>query len=67
MIVPCPAGFDLGATLACGQCFRWEETADGWHGVAFGKPLTVRQEAESLYFSCSAEEFETRWKHYFDL
>ena len=67
MIVPSPAGFDLGATLACGQCFRWEEGPDGWHGVAFGKPLTVRQEGDRLYFSCSEGEFETLWKGYFDL
>ncbi len=67
MIVPSPAGFDLAATLACGQCFRWEETAGGWHGVAFGKPLTVRQEEDRLVFSCSEEEFRSLWKDYFDL
>ncbi|MBR4888155.1 MAG: DNA glycosylase [Clostridia bacterium] len=67
MIVSAPAGFDLAATLACGQCFRWEETPAGWHGVAYGRPLTVRQDGDRLEFFCSEEEFERLWKPYFDL
>ena len=67
MIVSAPKGFDLAATLACGQCFRWEEIPAGWHGVAFGRPLTLRQDGEWLEFFCSEEEFERLWKPYFDL
>lgn len=60
---------DIARTLDCGQAFRWSETAPGtWHGVAFGKPLTVSQEGERIIFhNTSKEDFENIWKPYFDL
>lgn len=60
--------FDLARTLDCGQAFRWERLADGaFHGVAFGCPLTVRQEGDSVFFSCDEEHFASVWYTYFDL
>lgn len=60
--------FDLARTLDCGQAFRWEPLADGaFHGVAFGRALTVRQEGNTLLFSCGEAEFTQVWRPYFDL
>ena len=60
--------FDLARTLDCGQAFRWSRLENGaFHGVAFGRPLTIRQEGERIFFSCSQEEFDQIWFSYFDL
>lgn len=60
--------FDLARTLDCGQAFRWSQLENGaFHGVAFGRPLTIRQEGERIFFSCSQEEFDQIWFSYFDL
>ncbi|MBQ2848303.1 MAG: DNA-3-methyladenine glycosylase 2 family protein [Clostridia bacterium] len=63
---PC---FNLGLTLDCGQAFRWSQDSDGdWHGVAFSKPLTLRQTGNGIeLIGTSAEDFENIWKPYFDL
>lgn len=66
-LVPFDKNFDLGLTLFCGQAFRWKETDNGWHGVAFGKPLTVTKTDNGLLFSCTKEDFDKIWKNYFDL
>lgn len=61
--------FSLGLTLDCGQSFRWIQTAENeWHGVAFSKPLTVRQSGNKIEFvGASAEDVEKIWIPYFDL
>ncbi len=61
--------FDLALTLDCGQAFRWIQTGDNeWHGVAFSKPLTLRQtENEILFIGTDEEDFENIWVPYFDL
>lgn len=64
--IPCPAVFDLGLCLDCGQAFRWTQSEGKWHGVAYGKALTVEQKDGNLIFDCSAEDFENIWKIYFD-
>lgn len=63
---PC---FDVGLTLDCGQAFRWSKNSDGdWHGVAFSKPLTLRQTENGVEFiGTTKEDFENIWKPYFDL
>ncbi len=61
--------FDLGLTLDCGQSFRWVQTGENeWHGVAFSKPLTVRQNGNKIEFvGASTQEVEKIWIPYFDL
>lgn len=60
--------FDLARTLDCGQAFRWSRLENSaFHGVAFGRPLTIRQEGARVFFSCSQEEFDQIWFSYFDL
>ena len=61
--------FDLARTLDCGQAFRWVQTGENeWHGVAFSRSLTLRQNGDEIEFIGSSEEdFENIWKPYFDL
>ena len=64
----CPC-LDAALTLDCGQAFRWAQQPDGgWHGVAYGRPLTVYQNGETVTFRGADEaEFEEIWRRYFDL
>lgn len=62
------ADFDIEAVFDCGQCFRWERDGEKWHGVAFGRPLTVWQRRDALCLEgANEEEAEKIWKPYFDL
>lgn len=59
----------LPLTLDCGECFRWEEQADGsWSGAAFGKFLNIKNTAEGEFLlkSTSKKDFEEIWYNYFD-
>ena len=62
-----PPDFDPAETLDCGQAFRWEEKDGLWQGIAMGKKLSLAKEGESLRLFCTQEEFDSVWKHYFDL
>ena len=61
--------FDLKHIFDCGQCFRWNEDADGsWIGVARGKALRIKQDGDSVtLLSTSEEDFKNIWYDYFDL
>lgn len=62
-----PPVFNLGLTLDCGQAFRWTELDGKWHGVAYGKALTVFEKDNKIVFECSEEDFYSIWNNYFDL
>lgn len=64
-----PQELDLAVTLDCGQCFRFQQEPDGsFYGIAFGEPLRLRQDADSIvFYKTSEEDFKTIWKPYFDL
>ncbi len=64
--ITCPACFNIALSLDCGQAFRWAEKEGKWHGVAFGKALTVSQIENRLILDCSQEDFEKIWRDYFD-
>lgn len=65
IICPC---LDIALTLDCGQAFRWSETADGaWHGVAFSRPLTVRQQGDKITLVGVDDAEAEIWRKYFDL
>ena len=42
--------FDLDRTLSCGQAFRWEKADGWWQGVAEGRAVRIRQDADRLTF-----------------
>lgn len=62
---PC---MNLALTLDCGQAFRWRQTDNGcWHGAAFNKALTLRQECDRIIlYDTAPEVYEKIWKGYFD-
>lgn len=59
---------DLAETLDCGQAFRWKADDKGfWHGVAYGRELTVSLADNTLtLYDISEDEYNKIWKHYFD-
>jgi len=60
--------FDLAKTFECGQCFRWNTDENGAYiGVAFGRVAKLYHCGDSVFISCSKEDFETIWRGYFDL
>ncbi|MBR5190751.1 MAG: DNA-3-methyladenine glycosylase 2 family protein, partial [Clostridia bacterium] len=67
-IIPLPKTFDLSLCLDCGQAFRWQKDNSKWHGVAYGKHITIEQaENELIFYNCTEEDFNSIWKNYFDL
>ncbi len=60
--------FDITKIFECGQCFRWNCDNNGvYHGVAFGRPLSLRSDNNSVFLKCTQDEFENIWYDYFDL
>lgn len=58
---------DLGQIAASGQCFRMTACADGWWRVcAADACVYVQQAGGRLRFDCTAAQFETVWRPYFD-
>ncbi len=60
--------FDLHKIFECGQCFRWNEGADGsYTGVAMGKAARIRVENGSIVITGSADDWRNIWSAYFDM
>ena len=61
--------FDLTHIFECGQCFRWNKTADNEYlGIAFGKVLKISKESSGFRFkNTTVDDFNSVWKNYFDL
>ena len=65
MTLPKNQPFSLDQTLACGQVFRWDRTADGgWTGVVGDRVIRIRQEGARLEYSGASAPFI---RHYFSL
>lgn len=60
--------FDIGQTLDCGQCFRWNKIDDNtYQGTAYGKSLTIsRNNSTVCLHNCTEEDFTNIWYNYFD-
>ena len=69
MIVRIDDDFDLKKIADSGQCFRFNECADGSFSVAArDRHIFVSELEENRYeFGCSKEAFDSFWKDYFDL
>lgn len=61
--------FSPGAIAESGQCFRMVATSKGWELTAQGNHLEIwpGSEPERFCFSCTRQEFNALWRHYFDL
>lgn len=54
-------------TFDCGQCFRWNEDAEGrWRGVASGKAAVVWAENGRTYIECALDDIFF-WRDYLDM
>lgn len=69
IVINCSEPFDLGQTLNCGQCFRFNEVSDGcFEGVAFNRHLVISQDNDKIILKgVSKEDFKQIWAKYFDL
>lgn len=68
LIIECVTDFELSDVFDCGQCFRWERTAENcYEGVARGKALILEKDGSNLIFhGTSKEDFDNIWYDYFD-
>jgi N-glycosylase/DNA lyase len=56
--------YDLAATLASGQAFRWRERDGWWEGVVAGRWVHLRQTSEGILAETTADEMvqNQEWK-----
>lgn len=60
--------FDLSQTFDCGQCFRWKQINNKYHGIVKGKSIVIFQDKNEIFIeNISLSEFENSWFDYFDL
>lgn len=61
--------FNLEHTFMCGQCFRWNEDADGTYtGVAYSRAVRMSTDNDSLYiYNTTEEDVNNIWLDYLDL
>ena len=60
--------FDLYGIFECGQCFRWNSDESGaYTGAAFSRAVRLWREQNSIFISCTMDEFQSVWFDYFDL
>lgn len=68
IILENPSDFDIRETFSCGQCFRFDESADGsWFGIACGKALKIAHSGNNvILYDTSPDDFENIWYDFFD-
>lgn len=60
--------FSIEQICNSGQCFRMRPLEDGrFQVIAGGRLLELEQAGEKAVLHCGQQEYETFWKHYFDL
>lgn len=61
--------FNLKHTFDCGQCFRWDEQADGsFTGIAYDRVINIAQKGNDFIIdNTNMCDFQTIWRKYFDL
>ena len=65
------SNFSITQICQSGQCFRMNEMeAQGGQRVslvAHGRYMEILQSGDDICFDCTQEEYDTLWKHYFDM
>jgi N-glycosylase/DNA lyase len=60
--------YDLPATLASGQAFRWRERDGGWNGVVGGRWVRLRAEPGRIFAETATPVSDWDWlRHYLQL
>jgi len=53
--------YDLGATLACGQAFRWKSAANGWVGVIGNRWVRLAEQPKGLLATVAEPTTDWDW------
>ncbi|HWD21268.1 MAG TPA: DNA glycosylase [Verrucomicrobiae bacterium] len=53
--------YDLAATLACGQAFRWREENGAWDGVVEGRWVRLRQTPDGIAAETARDVADWNW------
>ncbi len=53
--------YDLAATLASGQCFRWRRSGEAWSGVVSGRWVKLQQRAEGILTETAEPQAHWQW------
>ncbi len=53
--------YDLAATLACGQAFRWRENAAGWEGAIGARWVRLRLDYDGIVATAAVPPEDWRW------
>ena len=57
--------YDLAATLASGQAFRWRRAGPAWEGVVGSRWVRLRQDNDAIHAETSAPVSDWQWlRHY---
>lgn len=53
--------YDLAATLASGQAFRWKNSGEAWEGIIGARWVRLRQNAEGIAVETAGTTTDTDW------
>lgn len=53
--------YDLAATLASGQAFRWRPVGEAWEGVVAGRWVRLRQVGDELHAETTEPQSDWEW------
>ncbi|NBR84019.1 MAG: hypothetical protein EB141_07290 [Verrucomicrobia bacterium] len=53
--------YDLAATLASGQAFRWRPMGDAWEGIVAGRWVRLHQAGDDLRAECAVPQADWHW------
>ncbi len=53
--------YDLPATLACGQAFRWRAVGDAWEGIIGERWVRLRSEPDAIVAETAAPVSDWQW------
>ncbi len=53
--------YDLAATLASGQAFRWRQVGEAWEGIVAGRWIRLSQTDEAIRAEAAAPQTDWRW------
>ncbi len=60
--------YDLAATLASGQAFRWKKRDDAWEGVIAGRWVELREEPKAIVARTAEAQRDWDWlRHYLQI
>lgn len=53
--------YDLAATLASGQAFRWRQIGEAWEGIVAGRWVRLRQDDQAIHAETAMPQSDWDW------